>query len=189
MKDDHRPDKHPVAGFGTVPFETWITTVASFLTEDLGSRNHYDASTPGSVSEAAAYLLSEAGLAPDADGHPTLTGHGGIVRIDDYEKLGLLLYSAAFPEDQHHNWRLDLFTRFESDLADTQPPQEREEITVIKAVGVLHAEAVSASQQQTGTLLVFHEAGLHLSEMVARNIEDLLHLYNRVRSAAIFQPE
>ena len=71
---DEPGQPHPsvaALGFGAVSFEEWVTSAASHLTEDLDDRHHYESDAPGGVSEAVAYLLSRAGLAPDEDGHPT----------------------------------------------------------------------------------------------------------------------
>lgn len=173
----------PSAGFGTGAFQDWITNAASYLTEDLDVRHHYETNAPGGVSEAAAYLLSRVALAPDAEGHPTLEGHGGISKIDDFEKLATVLYATSFPKEQYHNENIDLFVRFESDFADTEPPEQREMITLIKAVGVLFAP--EDPTQATESVLIFHERGLHLNELACETLEDLKRLHARIRSCAI----
>ena len=152
-------------GFGTVSFEEWVASAASHLTEDLDDRYRYESDAPGGVSEAAAYMLSDAGLAPDEDGHPTLEGHGGISKIDDFEKLAMIVYSVAFPKEQYSNRNLDLFVSLDSDFAHTEPPEERELVTVIKAVGILLVPPTDDPTSRIGSVLVLHEPALHLSEM------------------------
>ena len=172
-------------GFGTVSFEEWVTSTASHLTEDLDGRHHYERDAPGGVSEAAAYLLSGAGLAPDEDGHPTLGGHGGISKLDDYEKLAMIMYSVAFPKEQYSNRNLDLFVSIDPDFADTEPPEERELVTVIKAVGILLVSPTGDPPSRAGSVLVFHEPALPLSEISRETLDGLKELHERVCSSAI----
>ena len=185
---DEPGQPHPsvaALGFCAVSFEEWVTSAASHLTEDLDDRHHYESDAPGGVSEAVAYLLSHAGLAPDEDGHPTLEGHGGISKIDDFEKLAMIVYSVAFPKEQYSNPNLDLFASLDSDFAGTEPPEERELVTVIKAVGILLVSPTDDPTSRIGSVLVLHEPALPLSEMSCETLGDLKKLYGRICSAAI----
>lgn len=166
------PHADASGGFGSVPFEEWLTTVASHLTQDLASRHHYEVSEAGSVSEAAALLLSPVGLAPDTEGHPTLAEEGGVSRYDDFESLAIILYSAAFSERWSQSPDLHIYTNYESELAPTEPRQGRESIELINAAGVL--------VQGGHSVLVFHEPALILSEMACESFEDLRALYRRI---------
>ena len=185
---DEPGQPHPsvaALGFGTVSFKEWVGSAASHLTEDLDDRHHYESDAPGGVSEAAAYLLSGAGLLPDEDGHPTLDGHGGISKLDDFEKLAMIVYSVAFPKEQYSNPNLDLFVGIDSDFAGTEPPEERELVTVIKAVGILLVHPANDPESRIGSVLVFHEPALPLSEMSCESLGDLRNLHERVCSAAV----
>ena len=114
-----------------------------------------------------------------------LTGHGGISKIDDFEKLAMIVYSVAFPKEQYSNRNLDLFVSLDSDFAGTEPPEERELVTVIKAVGILLVPPTDDPTSRIGSVLVLHEPALPLSEMSCETLGDLKKLYGRICSAAI----
>lgn len=171
--DTPRLDDAP-AGFGSVPFEGWLTIVASELSDDLAGRHHYEASVPGSVSEAAAFLLSAVGLAPDAEGNPTLAGAGGASRFDGFEALATILYTAAFPAAQHLNEDLHIYATYEAEFWQTEPREESELREVVNAAGVL-VERTDARGARS--VLVFHEPGLELTEIACESFEDLRGLY------------
>lgn len=176
------------SGFGNVPFEQWLTTVASELTENLAGRHHYEPASPGAVSEAAAYLLSGEGLAPDEDGYPALSGQGGLSRTDEFEMLAVILYSAAFLEEQQMDPDLCIYIRLDSGFAPTQPREERRITHAISAAAVLvwrEDEGREDPKDRERSTLVMHEKSLELSEVSCRSREDLLRLYQRITRAAV----
>lgn len=153
-----------------VPFEVWVRALANELS---AAEYSYTRDTPGSFSEATAFLVSDEVLAPAAHEYPALylLPSGGVT-----ESYLAILYDAAFrghsAETRVYDDELTVHTFMTPD--EDYLPVVEEKGDQVSFAGVLSDGRYSR--------LAFHDPDVYVRELAARNLDDLCRIYERICS-------
>lgn len=153
-----------------VPFEVWVRALANELS---AAEHSYTHDTPGSFSEATAFLVSDKVLAPADHEYPALylLPRGRVT-----ESYLAILYEAVFrghsAENRVRDDELTVHTFMIPD--EDYLPGVEEKGDQVSFAGVLSDDRYSR--------LVFHDPDVYVRELAARNIDDLHRIYERISS-------
>ncbi|MGF1473170.1 MAG: hypothetical protein ACFB50_15710 [Rubrobacteraceae bacterium] len=153
-----------------VPFEVWVRALANELSD---APHSYTRDTPGSFSEATAFLVSDEVLAPAYHAYPALylLSRGGVT-----ESYLAILYEVVFrghtAETQVFEDELTVHTSITPD--EDHLPGVEEKGDQVSFAGVLSDGRHSR--------LAFHDPDVYVRELAARNLDDLRRIYERICS-------